>query len=312
MKELTEPGFQDLSADQNWAEGSHIELKRVGFVLEKTIAELNQVHHQYLRNTPNQVWFPYSYTGEWTRQGYVISNQMTRTSQSKQAKPMVNFAFVYDNNLKNISDEDMDAILDNLKKNSSKRIQIKTMLKEHIMAAQNQYYNNEKLIKEYKEHNQQSRQQIEIKRKEIEELVKVITSTTQRITTEEVQVIEIQKQVNDLDDQISLILERIKIKEEELKKAQTELSDFKPYDKTNEENQLKIIIQSIGYPEQYPQKFDDEWAKNTVAKNQLIKDNYANCKSATLADMDLQKLMKCYQAVQGTIAIKRKLRRNFF
>merc|ERR1712160_98522 len=64
---------------------------------------MGTIHDKYLRNEPESVWLPYSYTGEWTRNGYVISTQLSRTSDSKTETPLVNFEFVNDVDLMSIS-----------------------------------------------------------------------------------------------------------------------------------------------------------------------------------------------------------------
>merc|ERR1712032_961306 len=79
---------------------------------------LDATHHQYLRNEPDSVWMPYSYTGDWSRNGYVITNQMKRTSASKTIRPLVSFEFVNDFDLMSITSDDMNKFLTNLRYNS--------------------------------------------------------------------------------------------------------------------------------------------------------------------------------------------------
>lgn len=82
---------------------------------------------------------PYAYAGEWYRTDYKISNQMTRMSTSKTVKPFVTFEFKFDKELKNISDQDMNVVLEALRSNSLKRQAIRRALKDSILKAQNNH-----------------------------------------------------------------------------------------------------------------------------------------------------------------------------
>merc|ERR1711934_753595 len=100
---------------------------------------LDQIHHKYLRNEPESVWLPYSFAGDWSRNGFVISTQMVRTSTSKSDKPLVAFEFVNDFDLNSISTSDMNAFLVNLRGNAEKRKIIKQVVKNSILKAADSY-----------------------------------------------------------------------------------------------------------------------------------------------------------------------------
>merc|ERR1712151_558898 len=138
MRKIKLANFKERK--ESFDSNSHIPLQEAGLVLEKDEkTALMDGHHKYLRNSNTQVWMPYAYAGEWYRNGYIISNQMTRMSTSKTVRPFVSFEFSYDPDLKNITEQDMDQVLDALRRNTVKRQSIRRSLKNSILKNQNAY-----------------------------------------------------------------------------------------------------------------------------------------------------------------------------
>merc|ERR1712151_1239376 len=145
-------GIEFQVSESEFKGANLVPLEQTGFVLEKTASSkvLDAVHHQYLRNEPDSVWMPYAYTGEWTRNGYVITNQMKRTSASKTVRPLVSFEFVNDFDLMSITSDDMNKFLTNLRYNSEKRKLIKQTVKNAILSAADPYTTSTDALKKLK------------------------------------------------------------------------------------------------------------------------------------------------------------------
>merc|ERR1712032_1526003 len=158
VKKIRGVEFETNEADFTSAE--LIPIEQVGFVLEKKASSkvLDQIHHKYLRNEPESVWLPYSFVGDWSRNGFVISTQMVRTSTSKSDKPLVAFEFVNDFDLNSISTSDMNAFLVNLRGNAEKRKIIKQVVKNSILKAADSYSTSSQSLDAMKKKNKTTQQ----------------------------------------------------------------------------------------------------------------------------------------------------------
>lgn len=157
--------LRGVEFETNEAEFKSVELiplEQVGFVLEKKASSkvLDAIHHKYLRNEPEQVWLPYSFAGDWSRNGFVISTQMVRTATSKTDKPLVAFEFVNDFDLNSISSSDMNAFLVNLRGNAEKRKIIKQVVKNSILKAADSYSTSSEALKKMKKKTQTLNQKL--------------------------------------------------------------------------------------------------------------------------------------------------------
>lgn len=285
-----------------------IPLEQVGFVLEKTTSSkvLDSIQHKYLRNEPNSVWLPYSYAGDWTRNGYVITNQMKRTSASKTEYPLVSFEFVNDFELSSISGNDMDQVLSNLKYNTQKRKTIKTLVKDNVMKYQNEYLSNYEAHKKMKEQNKDAKAQIsELTIKLQATITEINTLTTQETTYIKEESVK-SASLSNVNDQLDDLIARLKILIEQLKREEKELNNLKPTDISEQQGALKAALLKVQYPQNNPKRFLEEYAISVPQKTTVVNDNYKYCKQ------DNNQITQCQAANLNGWQVKKKLRRGFF
>lgn len=306
VKKIRDISFK--TDESEFRANNFIPLEQVGFVLEKTTSSkvLDAIQHKYLRNEPNSVWLPYSYTGDWTRNGYVLTNQMKRTSASKTEYPLVSFEFVNDFDLASISSSDMDKVLTNLRYNSGKRKTIKTLVKDNVMKYQNAYLSNSEAYKKMKEKNQDAKTQItELTLKLSTTVTEINTLITKEKTYQQEEAVK-SASLSTVNDQIDDLIAKLKVLIEQLKKEEKELNDLKPTDITQIQSTLNAALLNVQYPQRNPQRFLEEYAIAAGNKFTIVTDNYKNCKQ------DNNLLQQCMMANMQSSSIKKKLRRSFF
>ena len=285
-----------------------VPLEEVGFVLEKTETSktLNPIQHRYLRNEPTSAWMPYSYSGDWSRNGYVISNQMKRTSTSKTETPLVSFEFVNDKDLMSVSEEDMISILNWLKMNSEKRKTIKTQIKGKINVYQNAYFETMNTIANMKKTNNDNKAEIAKLKIRINVLITEITNIEKE--EDKLDIEEAQKSaiMNTNNDDIDIIISKLTVLKLQLTKEEASLNDLKPTDTTLLQQELKSALLNIKLPQFPPQKFLEEYSIGKGNNAGTVKNAYENCVP------EMSKFEKCKFALLFTGSLKKKLRRSFF
>lgn len=285
-----------------------VPIEQVGFVLEKTVSSkvLDVIQHKYLRNEPESVWMPYSYAGDWSRNGFVITNQMKRTSASKTEQPLVSFEFVTDFDLKSVTSDDMDKFLNNLKFNSDKRKAIKTTVKNSIMTSHDSYTSNSKAFKEMKEKNVDARTQISKLKKSLQTtIVDINTLHQEEKSLEHIESVK-SASLSSVNESIDDIIGKLTVLNAQLKKEELELKEIKPTDVKQLQTWLSAALLNVQYPQKSPERFLEEYSNATTNKYTIIKDNYDLCNTSS----DL--LEKCGNANMKSSQTKRKLRRSFF
>ena len=299
----------DLNADQ-FKVNNLVPLEQVGFVLEKTTSSkvLDATHHKYLRNEPESVWFPYSYTGDWTRNGYIITNQMTRTPANKKEMPLVSFEFINDQDLESISKDDMNKILSYLQNNSNKRKDVKTYLKKMINKQQNTYLDNHNSAQKMKQNNQDAKTQISeltIKIQKITTEINILIAKEKKSQEEAAVKSANLKATNDKIDDINL---KLKTLVEQLKREESELNLIKPEDTSHLEIQMKTMITTAELPQNAPERFLEEFQLAKSNYYSLVKEAYANC------NKKLDNFLKCFNVIinNNFSFNKKKLRKSFF
>jgi len=285
-----------------------VPIEQVGFILEKTASSktLDAIHHKYLRNEPESVWMPYSYAGDWNRAGYVITNQMTRTSASKKETPLVSFEFVNDFDLMSVTSKDMDDFLSTLKSNSLKRQNIKISVKEAITKSHDAFTTSTIAHKDMKDSNKDARTQIASLKISLEKTTKEIITLTTTITTSEHTIAVQSGELSNINDKIDDLLSRLAALNVQLKKAEADLLANKPTDLTQKKNSMYLVLKTMIYPQTAPDQFLDEYSISQVAKAKIVQANYRECKA------DLTTVQQCFEANLNSSQTKRKLRRGFF
>lgn len=295
---------------ENFEGSSLVPLEQVGFILEKTASSktLDAIHHKYFRNEPEQIWLPYSYTGDWTINGYYIFNQMTRTSTSKTEKPLVKFEFVNDVDLDSVSPANVNDILKRLEHNSQQRIETKTYVKEQIIKA-NDGYTTTKVSYETKESvNKDSKTEITKYKQLLKTVEEEIVQKTTTITTNEEKKAQSDANYDSINNELNKVIEQITVIEKEIAKAQFELESYKPTDVTIIQNHLHNYLQIVEMPKQFPWEFLQEYSYSTTEKYNIVQKAYTNC------NKNKDTIIPCMEAVgrSDVAAKKRKLRRGFF
>jgi DNA repair exonuclease SbcCD ATPase subunit len=228
-----------------------IPIEQVGLVLEKTASSktLDAIHHKYLRNEPESVWMPYSYTGEWSRAGYVITNQMKRTSASRTETPLVSFEFVNDFDLMSVTNVDMDAFLTNLRYNSQRRKIIKLTVKNEILKSHDAYTQNVAAKAKMVATNNDAKSQIVTLKATLTKTVTEINTLTTKITEFERQESVKSAELSNINDQIDEIISKLVVLNKQLKKAEAELDAQRPTDVSVQRNSLNLHLLSVQYPQ---------------------------------------------------------------
>ena len=265
--------------DDQFLSGSLIPLEQVGMVLEKTASSkvLDAIHHKYLRNEPESVWLPYSYAGEWTRNGYVVSTQLSRTSDSKTETPLVNFEFVNDVDLMSISDKDMDQFRAFLQHNSEKRKIIKIFVKTQIGHYQDAYTTSTEARKAMKASNVDKRSQIVTMKATLTTTITTITTLTTKITTLESTAAGHAAALQKVNDEIDDIIARLVILNKLLKQEEKELNAIVPKDQTWTQSAIDYYAQLLAYPQDVFGSFLNEYSISPANRKQLVVVNYREC-----------------------------------
>merc|ERR1712032_1445164 len=251
VKNLRGVEFETNEADFKSVE--LIPLEQVGFVLEKKASSkvLNAIHHKYLRNEPESVWLPYSFAGDWSRNGFVISTQMVRTSTSKTAKPLVAFEFVNDFDLNSISSTDMNAFLVNLRGNAEKRKIIKQTVKNSLLKAADSYSTSSASLAAMKKKNANAKEEISSLQAKLKITIKEITVLTTQETTLEQQISVKSATMSGLNDEIDDIIAKLAILTAQLKKEEKDLAATRPTDVSQLETSLKQSLFKCQYPQEH-------------------------------------------------------------
>lgn len=294
--------------DDQFLSGSLIPLEQVGMVLEKTASSkvLDAIHHKYLRNEPESVWLPYSYAGEWTRNGYVVSTQLSRTSDSKTETPLVNFEFVNDVDLMSISDKDMDQFRAFLQHNSEKRKIIKIFVKTQIGHYQDAYTTSTEARKAMKASNVDKRSQIVTMKATLTTTITTITTLTTKITTLESTAAGHAAALQKVNDEIDDIIARLVILNKLLKQEEKELNAIVPKDQTWTQSAIDYYAQLLAYPQDVFGSFLNEYSISPANRKQLVVVNYRECVK------DAARVVACKEANDySSGALKKKLRRGF-
>jgi hypothetical protein len=293
---------------EEFASASLIPIEQVGFVLEKTKTSqnLDAAHHKYLRNEPTSVWMPYSYTGDWTRSGYVITNQMKRTSTSKTETPLVSFEFVNDFDLMSVTGDDMDSFLANLRYNSEKRKLIKTTVKNFVQTASDSFTSSTTSLREMKSKNKDAKTQIITLKATLLTTITEINTLTTKESTLEVSEANKSAALQKINDQIDDVISKLVLLNIQLKKEEKELSGIKPTNTVQITSNMNSALSMVTYPQLSPERFLEEFTNSDAAKYKTVKDSYAFCVK------DITKVQQCMEANMNTNSIQRKLRRSFF
>lgn len=300
MRKIKTASFEERT--ESFGSGSHIPLQEAGLVLEKKEKEeLSQGHHQYLRNTGTEVWMPYAYAGDWYRNGYKISNQMTRTSTSKTVRPLVTFEFAYDPELKNISDADMNAILAALRSNSSKRQNVRKALHDTIMKNQNAYLFAKTNYDKVKKNNADLKKQIEEAEKKLKDVLYQIKFVEETITKLEKERLTVVSKKSIAEDVLTTKTQSLTIEKEHLVSLELKLKNFKPQSTTDLENALAQFLLNMSFPKNAPEEFNKE---HDISD---IKDKVN--KSYSLCNNKKENAEPCYTQASYTNS---KIKRRFF
>jgi predicted nucleic acid-binding Zn-ribbon protein len=298
----------EFQVSENEFKGANlVPLEQVGFVLEKTASSkvLDAVHHQYLRNEPDSVWMPYAYTGDWTRNGYVITNQMKRTSASKTVRPLVSFEFVNDFDLMSITSDDMNKFLTNLRYNSEKRKLIKQTVKNAILAAADSYTTSTDALKKMKKDNKNTKQEITEYKAKLTTTVTEITTLTTKITTLETTEATKSAELQVINDKIDDIIAQLAILNKQLKKEEKDLLATRPTDISQIQSNLNVQLKAMQYPQRAPERFLEEYSIAAGNGAEIVQANYRDCLPQE------NKVMPCSTANMKSSKVK-KLRRSFF
>jgi hypothetical protein len=277
-----------------------VPLEEVGLVLERTQSSqvLDPIHHKYFRNAEKTVWLPYSHTGEWTRNGNIITNQMKRTSFSNTETPLVTLEFANDKDLETLSDEDLNNILSWLKMNSDKRKIIKTNIKNNILKYQDDYFNNKNTMEKMKTTNTNSQNEINNLTKQIQTNVKVMSQLEITLKTTNKEITTKTTSLNSVNEEMNTLIEKLKILKVELTAQQKALGEFKPTDTKLLEQELNSALVNINLPKNKPERFLEEYS---------ISSQYNYVKSAyDLCIPSRDKWMACYKSIRKSHRLFKK------
>ena len=294
--------------ESQFTDADLLPIEQCGFVLEKTETSrvLDKIHHEYMRNEPESVWLPYSYTGDWSRSGYVIQTQLKRTADSKVKTPLVAFEFVNDFDLKSITSSDMDKFLSNLKFNSEKRKIIKRIVKQNVLKAQDNFSTNSKSKAKLVANNNSAKAEIITLKAELSKTIMEITVLTSTIKSMEQQESVKSAALSNINDEIDDIISKLVILNATLKKEEASLQATKPTDISQLQIALREALNLVTYPQNAPERFLEEYSIRHQDKFKIIQDNYRECVK------DAQKIDKCWSANSMSSRVHRKLRRGFF
>jgi len=295
-----------INADQ-FNKEEFVPLDQVGFVLEKTENSkvLDTIHHKYLRNEPESVWMPYAFAGDWGKSGFVITNQMKRTSTSKVDHPLVGFEFVNDFELETISAADMDILVTNLRYNSEKRKIIKTYIKGLILKYSALSTTSTESLKAMKAANFDKKAQIASLTILLQKTVREITTSITTITQLEGEVAVKASGLATVNSEIDDIISKIAILNARLRKEELEFTQIVPKDRSYTNGAIEYYSNLVEYPQTTLGKFLDEYSISSGEKFSIVSENYAKCIKT------LNLIGECQEAnFKSSQAIKRKLRKD--
>lgn len=286
-----------------------IPLEQVGFVLKKTSAtqQLDAIHHKYLRNEQNSVWLPYSYSGSWDRNGFVVTSQMTRTATDKKATPLVFFEFLNDPEINNLDNGDMQEFLSSLKKNTERRQGVKVLLHKNINSQQNNVISAQDSITAMTTKNQNISTQITTWTTKKTTIITEITTVTTKITTLTQTVAEQTTTLSKTNNQIDDILSQINNLKKRIQTAENELRNWRPQDLSAATANLKVHLNLMEFPQNAPEEFRKEFTIATQNNKNIVDTAYTSCNKAEANVVACNNI-----ANQGFDIQKKKLRRSFF
>jgi len=283
-----------------------VPLEQVGLVLEKKVKNLPEEHHKFLRNTEENVWMPYAYAGRWHRSGYVISNQMMRTSVNKDETPMVHYEFVFDPDLNNISNQDMDAILIALQENTKKRIEIKTMIKDTVFRYQDTYLAAHEALQILIQKTREAKDQLIVEEKKLTAVKNDIMKSNGQIAV----LIKLKETLTiNVQDITSKLVEKndnLKILQEILRSQQEDLKNFKKTDVSIDLAYRKQQVAIMSYSKVPPEEFKKEHEIAVTKKMENVNTNYAKCNN------QVENAIACNTATRAAMSLAKKLRKGFF
>lgn len=290
----------------------YVPLEQVGLVLKKTASSktLDATVHQYMRNEPEVAWLPYAHIGGWGRRSpYQLTAQMSRTSDSKTARPMVTVEFVNDPTITSVSNEDMEKFRVSIQANTDARINIKKTVKERIDEKQNAYLSANTALNNAVAGNKSNQQQIaELEKKlatvnqEIAALAKQEEENLQQIAVKSAALTSVVDKLKDVNNKLAVLYKR-------LKQQQAELANAKPTDTSALQADFAVNAKSAQYPPVFPQRFLEEYAVAATEVANLVKKGYQDCDGSTA------KFDACNQIAQegqNYIGAKKKLRKKLF
>lgn len=284
-----------------------IPLEEVGFVLKKKKNQaLDSIHHKYFRNEANSIWLPYAYCSIWERNAFVLTNQLTRTATNKKETPLVYFEFINDPSVDNLSSNDMDTFLNNLRKNTSTRIAIKEALHKKISAYQDDYLNADNQIKTTIQNNNDIKARIT---KLKADLTRVTTEITTLTTTETTLIKEVATNTSVLKkttDTITELLVKITLIEKTITKITLEITNFKPTDTSQEQAQFDNYMKNVQLPQNAPQRFLEEYGISVDGTKNTVVNSYNLCDPKKP-----EKINDCFTTASNGTNLK-KFRRSFF
>jgi len=280
-----------------------IPLNQVGLLLNKkeSTGPIDETHLKYLRNEKEQAWIPYSYVESWTRNGFVLSAQMSRTSTSTTEKPMVNFEFVNEEKLGNVSNEDMQTFLARISDNTNKRQVVKKNLKNSILKAQNGYLSAKDLYDKTKKDNKILKQKIADLEAELKKVITKITNIDSVISKLNQDVAVKRGLKSDAEGTLNTKTNALKNTTEELIELEKELANFKPESTKSLEQRRDQYLIEMSFPKNQPKAFKAEFA---ISQNdqKTVEESYEICNNkAENAD-------KCLKKTAGISFLRRRLR----
>merc|ERR1712100_270288 len=279
-----------------------IPLNQVGLLLNKkeSTGPIDETHLKYLRNEKDQAWIPYSYVAQWTRNGFVLSGQMSRTSTSVTEKPMVNLEFVNDANLGNVSNDDMNSFLTRISENTRKRQTIKKNLKNSILKAQNTYLSAKALYEQTKKDQKDLKKKIADLEAELKKVITKITQIDSEITKINKDVVVKTVLKAESEDTLETKTDELKISTSELVSLEKELANFRPQSTTELEQLRDQFLIKMSFPKNQPEFFKTEYGLN-MQWGKKVEESYDLCNNKA------ENAEKCFKTTKK-VHVRRRLR----
>merc|ERR1711976_409077 len=291
--------------EEDWKKDAKlIPLTQGGLVINKTDDKPgDETHLKYLRNEDKTIWIPYSYIDSWTRNGFELKAQMTRTSTSTTEKPMVNFEFINDANLGNVSDQDMNDFLSKISDYTKKRQTVKSNLKTSVLKAQNSYLQAKALLDKTKADNKNLKKRIEELEAQLQVVIKKI-SEIDSVIEKTVQDVAVKRGLkSDAQSSLETVTNNLKTETSILVKWEKEYAEWKPISTADSEEMLKWALTKMNFPTKIPDEFRQEF---TIAKKS--KADHVD-KSYTVCDNKKEHVVDCFnQSKKDVNNVQRRLR----